>query len=260
MTTLTLFSQPLLLFGASLLTGALNGVAGGGSFISFPALLFAGLTPINANATNNTVTLVGYLASIRAYRHELLIHRQQYWVLIGVSVIGGAIGSLLLLHTPQTLFTKLVPYLLLIATALFALNPLIATWFQIHRPISSKYSPLTMLVFGLLQFTIATYGGFFGGGSGILMLATFSIMGMKNVHAMNALKTTLNACINSVAMLAFMVAGAIAWQYAILMSCGSLLGGYWGVYYVRRIEPKLVRSFIILIGLSMTVYFFIKTD
>lgn len=119
---LTLLCQTLLLFGASLLAGALNGVAGGGSFISFPALLFAGLPSVNANATNNTVTWVGYLASIRAYRSDFSIQRQELLVLGSVSLLGGAIGSLLLLRTPQTLFTKLIPYLLLIATGLFTFN------------------------------------------------------------------------------------------------------------------------------------------
>ena len=122
MESLTLLCQTLLLFGASLLAGALNGVARGGSFISFPALLFAGLPSVNANATNNTVTWVGYLASIRAYRNDFSIQRQELLILGSVSLVGGAIGSLLLLRTPQTLFTKLIPYLLLIATGLFTLN------------------------------------------------------------------------------------------------------------------------------------------
>ncbi len=258
MESLTLLCQTLLLFGASLLAGALNGVAGGGSFISFPALLFAGLPSVNANATNNTVTWVGYLASIRAYRSDFSIQRQELLILGSVSLVGGAIGSLLLLCTPQTLFTKLIPYLLLIATGLFTFNPAIATWLH-HRSVASKTSQLTMITAGLLQLLIATYGGFFGGGSGILMLAMFTVMGKKDIHAMNALKTSLNACINGVAMIAFILAGAVAWPQAILMSLGSLLGGYWGVHNARKLKPCLVRRFIILVGFSMTLYFFLKS-
>lgn len=138
----------------------------------------------------------------------------------------------------------------------FSLNPLFSAYFKIHP--SNKNSPLIVLFTGLLQFALAIYGGFFGGGSGILMLAIFSTIGMKNIHSMNALKTFLNACINGVAAIAFIYAGTIAWQQAILMSCGSMLGGYWGVRYARKLEPNLVRGFVMLVGFSMTCYFFTK--
>ncbi len=256
MEMITLALPWLLLLLASAMAGALNGVAGGGSFISFPALLFAGLPPINANATNNTGTWVGYLASLYAYREDRGVRSQEFWRLVFISLLGGVIGSLLLLKTPQAVFAKLVPYLLLAATALFALNP----WFKkfqnnrITRP-----SKVRMVGLPILQLAIAIYGGFFGGGVGILLLALFGLMGMEDIHEMNALKTVLSTCINGIAMVTFIVSGAVVWPYAILMSAGTLLGGYWGVYYVRKVDPKLVRWFVIAVGLGMTAYFFIRT-
>lgn len=257
MEAITLALPWLLLFGASVMSGALNGVAGGGSFISFPALIFAGLPPINANATNNTGTWVGYLASLYAYREDQGVRSQEFWRLVLISLVGGVIGSLLLLRTPQAIFAKLVPYLLLAATALFALNP----WFKkLQKKRVARPSLGRMFVLRIFQLAIAIYGGFFGGGVGILLLALFGLMGMQDIHEMNALKTVLSTCINGIAMVTFIVSGAVLWPYTILMSAGTLLGGYWGVYYVRKVDPKLVRWFVIAVGLWMTLYFFVKTQ
>jgi uncharacterized membrane protein YfcA len=254
------FSTPApVLFGTGLIAGALNGVAGGGSFITFPTLVLTGLSTINANATNNTVTWVGYLASIRAYHPAQTITQPHLVALGSISILGGIVGSLLLLHTPQALFTKLLPYLLLIATLLFSCNPIIADWVGHHNQTVSQPSRTIPILSLVLQFLIAVYGGFFGGGSGMLMLAMFTIAGMKDIHAMNALKTLLNACINGVAMLLFISAGTIAWSQALLMSFGSLLGGYWGVCYIQTLPVSWVRRFIILVGFGMTAYFFIKS-
>jgi uncharacterized protein len=254
----------LLLLIASMMAGALNGIAGGGSFISFPALIFAGLPPINANATNNTGTWVGYLASLYAYREDWGVRTlgarrsPDLWRLVCISLAGGIIGSLLLLRTPQAVFAKLVPYLLLVATVLFALNPLFKK-LQQQRPHSVRRSKVALVGLPLLQLAIAIYGGFFGGGVGILLLALFGLMGMEDIHAMNALKTLLSTFINGIAMLTFVVSGAVFWPHAIVMGMGTLLGGYWGVYYVRKVDPIWVRRFVILVGLGMTVYFFVKT-
>jgi uncharacterized protein len=254
---ITLALPWLLLLLASAMAGALNGVAGGGSFISFPALIFAGLPPINANATNNTGTWVGYLASLYAYREDRGVRSQAFWRLVFISLMGGIIGSLLLLKTPQAVFAKLVPYLLLAATALFALNP----WFKkLQNKRNMRPSKVRMVGLRILQLAISIYGGFFGGGVGILLLALFGLMGMEDIHEMNALKMVLSTCINGIAMVTFIVSGAVVWPSAILMSAGTLLGGYWGVYYVRKIDPKLVRWFVIAVGLGMTAYFFLRTQ
>jgi uncharacterized protein len=255
MEMITLALPWLLLLLASAMAGALNGVAGGGSFISFPALMFAGLPPINANATNNTGTWVGYLASLYAYREDRGVRSQAFWRLVLISLLGGVIGSLLLLKTPQAVFAKLVPYLLLAATALFAMNP----WFKkLQNKKITRPSKVRIIGLPILQLAIAIYGGFFGGGVGILLLALFGLMGMEDIHEMNALKTVLSTCINGIAMVTFIVSGAVVWPYAILMSAGTLLGGYWGVYYVRKVDPKLVRWFVIAVGLGMTAYFFVR--
>lgn len=246
----------LLLFFASVMAGALNGVAGGGSFITFPALIFVGLPPINANATNNTGTWVGYLSSFYAYRQDLGGRWQALWRLILISLAGGIVGSVLLLNTPQSVFAKLVPYLLLLATTLFALNP----WLKRLQSRRGALSKGTLLLLGVLQWMVAIYGGYFGGGVGILLLALFGLMGMEDIHAMNGLKTLLSTCINGIAMVIFIASGTVLWTHAILMSMGTILGGYWGVYYIRKVDPKLVRWFVIAVGLGMTLYFFIKAS
>lgn len=237
------------------MAGALNGVAGGGSFITFPALIFVGLPPINANATNNTGTWVGYLSSFFAYRQDLGVRSQALWRLILISLSGGIIGSVLLLNTPQSVFAKLVPYLLLLATTLFALNPWLKRLQSKHGALPSKK---TLLLLGMLQWMVAIYGGYFGGGVGILLLALFGLMGMEDIHVMNGLKTLLSTCINGIAMVTFIASGTVLWPHAILMSMGTILGGYWGVYYIRKVDPKLVRWFVIAVGLGMTLYFFVK--
>lgn len=255
MGTLTQALPWLSLFFASVVAGALNSVAGGGSFITFPALMFVGIPAVNANATNNTGTWVGYLASFYAYRHDCGVRAQEFWRLIWISLMGGAIGSVLLLKTPESVFDKLVPYLLLLATLLFALNPWLKRFQNQHGNLSSR----KMLLFlRFLQLAISIYGGYFGGGVGILLLALFGLMGIEDIHAMNALKSMLNTCINGIAMVTFILSGAVLWPYAILMSVGTILGGYWGVYYVRKVDPKLVRWLVIAVGIGMTLYFFAK--
>jgi uncharacterized protein len=245
----------LLLFVASVLAGALNSVAGGGSFLTFPALLLVGLPPISANATNNTGTWIGYLSSLYAYRKDRAVRWQELLVLVSISLAGGVIGSLLLLKTPQTVFSRLVPYLLLAATILFALDPSLK---KLQPKAGAPRSPATRLALRIFQLAIAIYGGFFGGGVGILLLALFGLMGMEDIHAMNALKTILSTCINGIAMVTFVISGTVFWPQAALMSVGTLLGGYWGVYYVKKLDPKLVRRFVVLVGLGMSLYFFFK--
>lgn len=246
----------LLLFSTAFIAGGLNAVAGGGSFITFPALIFTGVPPIVANATNNTAMWVAALASARAYRHNLGIKRQIFLLLCGISLIGGIIGSLALLYTSADVFKRLIPYLLLLATLVFTFSDAFRKWLQFQTQNSSPDSvPLFNLV--LAQLAIAIYGGFFGAGIGILMLATLSFLGIKNIHTMNAFKTFLGSCINGIAIIPFIFAGAIDWQQAILMSIGGSLGGYLSANYARKLEPQLIRRFVIIVAFSMTIYFFI---
>jgi len=252
-------SQALLLFSAAVVAGAINGVAGGGSFIAFPALIFTGVPPIAANATNNAALWVGTLASVGAYRKELSTQRSKLLLLGASSIIGGVLGSLALLHTSQTLFTKLIPYLLLLATLLFTFSQPLTNWVRGQRWKPADNSPASIWSILLLQLAIATYGGFFGGGIGILMLATLSVIGIENIHEMNALKVLLACCINGIALIAFIFAGIIVWPLAVLMSIGALLGWYLSAHYARQLKPALVRRLVIVVGFSMTTYFFLSS-
>lgn len=249
----------LLLFMAAILGGALNAVAGGGTFLTFPALVFAGIPPVAANATSKVALWPGAWASVAAYRRELAGQQRQFlFVLMGASVAGGLLGALLLLLTPQTTFAILTPYLLLGATLLFAAGRRIATLTQRWTPTSGRSSPHTVVAIGLAQLVIAAYGGYFGGGLGVLMLATLALMGLDRLHHMNAIKNLLAACVNGVAVLVFVVAGVVAWPQAIMLAVGSIVGGYGGVAIARSVDPRLTRAFVILVGLSMTVYFFVR--
>ncbi|GAB1544773.1 sulfite exporter TauE/SafE family protein [Scytonema sp. NUACC21] len=253
-TTLPLLPS-LFLFSMAVVAGMLNGIAGGGGLIGFPSLLLTGVPPLAANATNTAALWFGTAASSFAYRQELSTQRRELLLLTGTSVLGGALGSYLLLHTSPVDFEQLVPYLLLIATLLFAVNEPIKKRFKGSNKPSS---PMPITVILPLQLAIAIYGGFFGGGGGILILAVLDMMGMKNVHAMNAFKSWLATCLNAVALIHFMGANVIVWFPAILMAIGASLGGYASAHFARRLSQSWVRGFITCVGFAMTAYFFVK--
>ncbi|MDQ2816891.1 MAG: sulfite exporter TauE/SafE family protein [Candidatus Eremiobacteraeota bacterium] len=247
----------LILFFAALLAGALNSVAGGGSFISFPALLFVGVPAIGANTTNTAALWPGIVASIGAYRRDLSVPATTLLWLGVVSLAGGLIGAIFLLHTPEAAFRRLIPYLLAIATLLFAFSDRIVGSLRATRLRSGNHPGSIALVCGL-QLLISAYGGYFGGGIGILMLAALGILGMQNIHAMNALKALLSAVINGVATAAFVLAHDIVWPYALVMAVGAMTGGYFGAFFARKLAPAGVRRFVIVVGAVMATYFFFK--
>ena len=253
-----------MLFVAAFTGGAMNAVAGGGSFFSFPALLFVGLDPKIANATNTVALWPGSAASVGAYRRELHTQREAARTLAGVSLGGGLLGALLLLRTPSDVFSQLLPYLMLGATMLFALSPRINSYV---RRLDVKRSDVAGDAASLagskkrsmvLQAIISIYGGFFGGGIGILMLATLALMGLEDIHEMNALKTLLATLINGIAVLTFVLARAVAWPEALVMAVGAILGGYGGAALSRRIEPRHVRTFVMVVGFALSVYLFVR--
>lgn len=255
------FLQGLSLFIAAILGGALNSVAGGGSFITFPSLIFTGVLPIEANATSTVALWPGSIASAGAYRKELASQdRLLLLVLVAISLVGGVLGAVLLLRTPQSTFVKLIPYLLLLATLLFAFSGPITARLRKRGETTKKTgrSWLNLLGVSLLQLVIATYGGYFGGGIGIMMLASLGIMGMEDIHQMNGLKTILQASINGVAVITFIIAGAVAWLQAIVMILGAIVGGFAGAYYARKLDPRIVRGLVIVVGISLTIYFFVR--
>jgi uncharacterized membrane protein YfcA len=250
-------AQAAILFGAAFMAGAMNAVAGGGSFFSFPALLLTGMDPKIANATNTVALWPGSLASVGAYRRELRSQREAIKMLAGVSLGGGLLGALLLLVTPSDIFRLLLPYLMLAATLLFALSPRISRYARgLETPGGSPAVSRRRSI--VLQGIISIYGGFFGGGIGILMLATLALMGLEDIHEMNALKTLLATLINGIAVAAFVVAGMVAWPEAIVMVAGAIAGGYGGAAIARRLRPQWVRTFVVVVGLALSAYLFVR--
>jgi uncharacterized membrane protein YfcA len=242
----------ILLFLAAVAGGALNSVAGGGSFVAFPALLFAGVPPVPANATNTIALWPGSIASAVAYRRELGDVRRFLVPLGAAALAGGLAGSLLLLRTPESTFVMLIPWLLLFATVLFSFGGAIA-----KRLTHGATAPLPLAV--AVQLLISVYGGYFGGGMGIMMLAVLTLLGMTHIHQMNALKNTLGTLINGVAVVAFVVAGAVRWAPGVVMIAGGITGGYTGAAIARRVSPRYVRWLVLVIAWTMTGYFFWRT-
>lgn len=272
--------QGVALFFAALLAGALNSVAGGGSFISFPMLLLTGVPAKPANATNAMAVWPGSIASIPPYRKDLAHERRELVIFSAVSVVGGVLGAVILLHTPSALFERLIPWLLLVATLIFAFGGRVTQWLRSRRAgaapaqvaIEADSAALAddaksaghttlraMVVVALIQFAIAFYGGFFGGGMGIMMLAGFALLGMRDIHAMNALKVVLASIINGVAVVAFAIARLIYWPQALVMVVGAIIGGYGGAALAHYVPPRYVRWFAIAVGLTVSAYYFYIT-
>jgi hypothetical protein len=249
------FPHALLLFVAALLAGTMNSVAGGGSFFSFPALIFTGVPPIPANATNTVAVWPGSVASVFSYWRRLPKSPRVMVPLVTISIIGGWAGAVLLLHTPQATFMSLVPYLFGIATLLFAFGKRLTL--AIGHVTKRTGPPSVPAIIGLtvVQFFIALYGGFFGGGIGILMLAMLELIHLDDIHAMNGLKTVLATAINGAAVVTFIVARQVMWPQAILMIVAAVAGGYGGAHYAQKLDPRWVRATVICVGAGMTVYF-----
>lgn len=249
--TLTL-ATGILLFFAAVAGGAINSVAGGGSFVAFPALLFAGVAPVPANATNTIALWPGSLASVLAYRRELGDVKRELFPLAIAALVGGLAGSLLLLRTSESTFVLLIPWLLLFATVLFTFGGTVA-----RKLTKGARAPFG--VAAVAQLAISVYGGYFGGGMGIMMLAVLTLLGMTHIHRMNALKSVLGTLINGVAVVAFIVAGAVVWAPGLVMIVGGIGGGYAGAALARRVSPAHVRRAVMVIAWGMTLYFFYRT-
>jgi uncharacterized membrane protein YfcA len=245
----------IFLFFAGALGGAINAVAGGGSFVAFPALMFTGVPPVSANATNTLALWVGVTASGGAYRNRLSISRRVMIPLIVTSVIGGLAGAFLLIKTPAQTFLKIMPWLMLGATLLFAFGKHLTG--RIAAGISSDASQGAIAGASVFELIVAVYGGYFGGGIGIMNLAMLAAMGMTDIHDMNALKVVLGGVINGVATVTFVITGAIVWPQAIVMTIGAILGGYFAAHYAQKLPQSWIRAFVILVGAAMTVYFFV---
>jgi uncharacterized protein len=246
----------IFLFIAGVIGGAMNAVAGGGSFIAFPAMLFTGIAPVPANATNTFSLWVGTAASGGVYRNHLKIPRRIMIPLLVMSLLGGVAGALLLIKTPVHTFMRLIPWLMLVATLLFAFGKHLTG--RLSARISHEASSGAVLGASIFELLVAIYGGYFGGGIGIMNLAMFAALGMTDIHEMNALKLVLVTVINGVATATFVATGAIVWPQALVMLAGAVLGGYTVAHFAQKLPHRLVRGLIIFVGFGMTAYFLLK--
>jgi uncharacterized membrane protein YfcA len=244
---------------SALAAGVMNSVAGGGTLLTFPALLGA-LSPLGgeaavvANATSTVALVPGSLAGAWGYRNEMRAARRWTLMLIPPSLIGGGIGTLLVTRLDPHIFVTLVPWLILTAVLLFLIQPAVTR--LTHQVHAAPKSARTVAFVMLFQFLVAVYGGYFGAGIGILMLSSLALMGVPNVHQMNAVKTFLGFCINGVSVVIFVLERKVFWYYAPIMIAAAILGGYLGARVGRRVPPDIMRWVIIAIGLGLAVYFF----
>jgi uncharacterized protein len=240
----------------------MNALAGGGTLLTFPALVVLGLPGVVANATSTVALVPGAMASLYGYRREVETHREWLKTLLLPSLLGGALGSILLLATPEKSFARLAPVLVLFATVLFMAQGLLARRMAAKapaEPIEPAPSRRRWVVASLLQLAVAVYGGYFGAGIGILMLALLGFLGISDIHAANGLKNFFGACINGVAAGYFIFQGAVVWPLALLLSGGAILGGYCGARLARTIGRAHARRAVIFIGLLATALLFVQS-
>lgn len=241
----------VLLMVAAFASGVLNAVAGGGAFITFPALLFAGVPPVSANVSSTVALFPGQMASAWAYRNEIRgVTEVSVTAFSVVSLVGGVVGAVLLLTTPDRAFAGLVPWLLLFATAVFAVGS-----FMPALAARLRLGGRSVLV---VQFVIAIYGGYFGGGIGFLMLAALTLFGLRDIHAMNGLRILLAALMNGAAVAAFCLSDAVSWPETAVMAVSAIAGGYAGAHAAKRVSRDVMKWVVVSIGVGLTLYFFIR--
>ncbi len=241
---------------AAVIGGALNSVAGGGTLVCFPALVAFGVPAIPANATNAGALWPGSLSSAVAYRRDTLLYKSLIVPLVLASVLGSLLGAVFLVITPAELFNRIVPVLVLFATLLFAFRDSITRLFRFGG--NDRVTRLGRLWGFCFQLFVATYGGFFGAGMGILMLSSMSVMGLRDIHRMNGLKTILGTLINIIAFFFFALKGLVAWNLAILMAIGAIVEGYAGARMAKRVDQRYIRAFVIVVGLLVSAWLFVK--
>lgn len=254
-------TDALLVAGGAFLAGGMNAMAGGGTFFSFPAMLMAGVPPVAANASNTVALWPASLSSAWAYRREAMRHGRWAALLAVVSVIGGLLGGLLLLAISNETFMRLIPWLLLVATTLFAFSAQVGRlirWIKAHMKIAPADQPGSAGG-ALFQLAVAIYGGFFGAGMGILTLAALSIQGFEDMQEINALKNLTSAMNYTVAAATFIIAGAISWPHTLVALVTAAIGGYVGAAFARKLPAIWLKRLVIAVGASLTVIYFIKT-
>ena len=256
--TLVPSHQAAWLVTASFIAGALNAVAGGGSFLSFPALLGMGVLPIPANATNTVALWPGQLTSIAAYREDLRVNLRLVLPVALSALLGGLAGAVILLRTEQATFLRLVPWLLLVASLLFAASGRIARWIAGRRVETIAIARPHYLPLCVALAIVCFYVGYFGAGAGFLIMSALAIFGVQSIREVNALKVVATTIANGIAVVVFVIERQVAWHLCLSMMLTAAVGGYLGARYSRRLNPRLMRACVVIIGLGMSAYFFLR--
>lgn len=244
------------LFMAGLLGGMLNSIAGGGTFITFPALLFSGLPPVSANATNTFAACSGYISGAVAFRQEIKAYKQELPKLLLISLLGGMTGAWLLLQTPDKVFQEAIPWLLLFATILFIFGRQINHFFKDIASRNSYIHSAGSLLLMFLLLLVCIYGGFFNAALGIIILSYLALAGYTDINAMNGLKLIISSCVSLIAIIIFIMDGLIVWFEGTAVLVGTLVGGYIAAHASRQIPQQKVKSFVSIISILITGYFF----
>ena len=238
-------------FGA----GFVNAIAGGGTLLTFPALLYSGMTPITANATSNCAVWPGSVMSSWAYRRQLMNNRSRLWTLALPSLAGGLAGAMLLFNTPERVFRFIVPFLILLACGLLLVNEPIGRWMNAR---AASHPRKHAVALWLCQFAIALYGGYFGAGIGILMLAAMAIFLPEDLQAANGMKNFFAVLINGIAAVYFIIVGAAVLKVALAMAIAAIAGGFVGAHTAQRMSPRLLRGAVVVFGVFVALHLMIK--
>jgi uncharacterized membrane protein YfcA len=242
---------------AAFLAGVLNAVAGGGSFLSFPAMLGMKILPVQANASNTVALWPGQVTSIWAYRHDIGKNLRLAWPMGLAGLLGGTAGAVVLLNTPQRTFMRLVPWLLLVAALIFAASGPVSRWLQRRKGARAgqMHSPRLVPIF-FCTIAVCFYVGYFGAGAGFLLITMLSLFGCEDLHEINALKVVSNTMANGVAFLIFVVDGQVVWRYCLLAMVTCAIGGYSSARFAKLVPQKILRGLVVGIGLTMAAWFF----
>ncbi|MGR5425560.1 sulfite exporter TauE/SafE family protein [Vibrio harveyi] len=246
-----------LLFAAGVVGGVMNSVAGGGSFITFPALMAVGVPPIMANATNTYASCAGYISGAIGFREEIMKNKQELAFTISFSLIGGAVGAYLLLNTPESVFLEAIPWLLLFATVLFLTGSRMTALIKSMTKETKHAGILGVIALSLLLISVSAYGGFFNAGLGVIVLSYLVVAGHQDINLMNGLKLLVSTCVSLIAIVIFVANGSIDWTKGSVVMVGTLVGGYLAARVSRRLNPSHVKGFVALSSIAITIYFFV---